>query len=91
MALPITLEWQDPRVLIGIRGIFFRRVVLIPFNTNPDQLIEAYKHGLLKKVPRPTLFRWLRTGKLDSLRIGRRFYTTQEAVEDFLSRMNGGG
>ena len=23
MALPITLEWQDPRVLIGIRGIFF--------------------------------------------------------------------
>ena len=47
-------------------------------------LIEPRNHPILKKVSRPTLYRFLLAGKIVSLRIGQKWLTTTECIEDFL-------
>lgn len=36
-------------------------------------------------VSRPTVLRWLRTGKLEGFRVGGRWRVTPEALADFLA------
>ena len=47
-------------------------------------LIEPRNHPILKKVSRPTLYRFLLAGKIVSIRIGQKWLTTTECIEDFL-------
>jgi len=47
-------------------------------------LIEPRNHPILKKVSRPTLYRFLLAGKIVAIRVGQKWLTTTECIEDFL-------
>ena len=51
---------------------------------DPNDLIEPRNHPILKKVSRPTLYRFLLAGKIVSIRIGQKWLTTSQCIEDFL-------
>ena len=51
---------------------------------DPNDLIEPRNHPILKKVSRPTLYRFLLAGKIVSIRIGQKWLTTTDCIEDFL-------
>jgi len=54
-------------------------------SVDPEDLIEPSKHAVLRRVSRPTLYRWLNSGKLKALRLGRKWLTTKAEIFDFLS------
>ena len=51
---------------------------------DPNDLIEPRNHPILKKVSRPTLYRFLLAGKIVSILIGQKWLTTTDCIEDFL-------
>ena len=48
-----------------------------------DQMAESF---FSSPVPKPTLWKWIRTGHLAAIRIGRRYYVKPEDVQMFLLR-----
>jgi len=55
---------------------------------DPEKLINPFDHPLIKRMPRPTVYRWLSSGQLVSLKVGRRYYSTPEAVSEFVRVCN---
>lgn len=58
-----------------------------------DQLIPL-RQGVRDQMPGVKLHSntplyWARSGKLETIRIGRRFFTTAAAVRQFIARCNG--
>lgn len=51
---------------------------------DPVLLIEPRHHRILKKMSRPTLYRWLHTGKIVAFQLGKKWLTTESCINDFL-------
>jgi excisionase family DNA binding protein len=49
-----------------------------------EELIDPMELDVFRYVHRGTINRWLREGRLQSIRIGRKFLTTRSWVETFL-------
>jgi len=50
-----------------------------------EALIIATKHPLLRRIHRSNVIRWILSGRLCALRIGRSYYTTDNLVRECLS------
>ena len=61
---------------------------MLPLDTPVSELVLAVEHPLLAKRPRATVYRWLQEGLIESLKIGGLFYTTNQAVNDFIISCN---
>ena len=51
---------------------------------DPALLVEPRHHRILKKMSRPTLYRWLATGRIVAFQLGKRWLTTNDCIMDFL-------
>jgi len=55
---------------------------------DPKKLINPFDHPLIERLPRPTVYRWLSSGQLASLKVGKRYYSTAEAITEFVRISN---
>jgi excisionase family DNA binding protein len=53
-------------------------------NVNVSELIQVVEHPLMMLVSRATVYSWLRSGRLESVRLGTRWYSTNEKIEEFI-------
>lgn len=53
-------------------------------DVSPDDLKSPFDNPFLKKRPRPTVYRWLITGDLKGIRMGRKWFTTDKWVNEYL-------
>lgn len=53
-----------------------------------ESLLRLFEVPILKKLHRATVWRWAKAGKIPSVRLGRDFFTTARAVEEFLAAKN---
>ena len=51
---------------------------------NPDDLKSPFDNPFLKKTPRPSVYRWLIHGQLKGIRMGRKWFTTDKWVNEYL-------
>ena len=51
---------------------------------NPEELKSPFDNSFLSKRPRPSVYRWLINGDLKAIRMGGRWYTTDNWVREYL-------
>jgi len=51
-----------------------------------EDLVQCVEHPLLKLVARATVYNWLKSGKLESIRLGSQWWSTNEAIENFVAK-----
>jgi len=61
---------------------------MLSLDTPADLLISPLDHPLLALRPRTTVYRWLLDGRIETLKIGGLFFTTDAAVKEFLIACN---
>lgn len=52
----------------------------------PHRLLTVAEVAYMTRLSRPTVYRLLRSGEIPSLRFGRSYRVTEEAVDEYIAR-----
>jgi excisionase family DNA binding protein len=77
-------------VLVQVAGLVVRlgtevEMVVMAALIDSENLVDPMTLEIFRYVCRGTVNRWLREGRLKSIRVGRKFLTTRAWVEEFLT------